>query len=129
MNVRLLVDMDGGVWRTQLSLESGGMTHREQHHLAEHGPFSVDIGGHFSGDDVDDVTLMGIEFDLDPDSATVPADFPLVQEFAPLDSLDVEMGPRAAIWGEIMLSRLTDALTAWLEIGESWERDTVHTIP
>jgi hypothetical protein len=129
MNIRLLVTSDQGVWRAQLSLEPGGMTRTELSSLQAHGPFQVQAGGYFTGDTLADDALAGIEFSLTPRTVELPSEFPIIEEFYALDSLDVEMGPRAVVWAETLLARVTEDLVAWLDLSETWACDTVHTIP
>ena len=129
MNIRVRVTEDSGIWRGQISLEPGGLTAAETASLAAHGPFTVDAGGSFDGDGLDDVSLHGITFELEENAVQLPDKFPVIQEFDAWDSLDVEMGPRAAIWAERMRERIEETLVAWLDLSEAWERDTLHTLP
>lgn len=129
MNVRVTVAKDDGIWRAQLALELNGLTPVEQASWNAHEGFEVEVGGSFTGDGLDDVSLHGITFDLELDPVVLPDEFPLIQEFPPEDSLDVTTGQRAAIWAERMLERVTAATQVWLDLSEAWERDTVHTIP
>jgi hypothetical protein len=129
MNIRVTVTEDDGTWRGQLTLEPGGMTQTELASLAAHGAFELDAGGDFSGTGLTDTSLDGINFELEENLVMIPTDLPVIQEFDPLDSVDVEMGARAAIWAERMLERLTTTLEAWLDLSENYQRDTIHTIP
>ena len=133
MNLRITVSRHAGTWRAQLDLACQGLTAEEEESLLAHGPCEVDVGGLFSGAGMFDGELGeltdSVEFELEDEILLLPTGLPYVREFDPLDSLDTETGPRAAIWAETMRERTRVALTSWLALSEIFERDTLHTLP
>lgn len=124
MNIRVSVEPDSDAWRGQISLEDNGLTAEEQKSLVAYSTFVIDAGSAFDGADLSDAALVDISFSLTENLVALPDNFPVIEVFTGEDA-----DKKAAVWVQIVQARITEALVAWLALSETWERNTVHTIP
>ena len=124
MNIRVNVEPADAAWRSQISLEPDGMTDEEQKSLAAHGVFVVELGLEFVGDELPDPALADVNYTLESRLAGLPENFPVIEVFIGSDA-----DRKAAVWAQTVQQRIIDALAIWLALPETWESNTVHTIP
>lgn len=124
MNIRVNVEPDDAAWRGQISLEPEGMTDEEQKSLCAHGVFEVEAGLVFDGSELEDPALADVYYTLEARSVGLPDNFPVIEVFTGSDA-----DRKAAVWTQTVQQRIIDALVIWLALPETWESNTIHTIP